>query len=147
MSGWDGNWFYCRVPVEQKADVRGKGSYLLSSTMTQLNYLMEAPSSCGPEDANFATIIEATSIIGGHNAVEEFLTCGLWPLSEKFGFKVEMKESPLSKVVVPMPQVETIIGTEEPGAEFEVCIVNAVDLLVGSYNVAEHNPYQGLRHA
>jgi hypothetical protein len=35
--------------------------------------------------------------------VEEFLTCGLWPLSEKFGFEVETKECPQSKVVVPMP--------------------------------------------
>jgi hypothetical protein len=47
-SGWDGDWFYCQVPAEQKADVRGKGSYLLSSTMTRLNYLMKVPSSCSP---------------------------------------------------------------------------------------------------
>jgi hypothetical protein len=52
-----------------------------------------------------------------------------------------MKESPLSKVVVPMPQVDTIIGTEESGAEFEARIRNAVNLLVGKYNVAEHNAY------
>jgi hypothetical protein len=138
---WDGNWFYYRVPAEQKADVRGKGSYPLSSMLTRLNYLMEVPSSCGPKGANFVAFIEATSIIGGHNAVEEFLTCGLWPLSEKFGFKVEMKESPLSKVVVPMPQVDTIIGTKESGAEFVACIRNAVNLLVGKYNGAEHNAY------
>jgi hypothetical protein len=102
-NGWDGNWFYCRVPAEQKADVQGKGSFLLSSAMTQLNYLMEDPSSWGPDDANVAPFVEATSIIGGHDAVEEFLTCGLWPLSEKFGFEVETKECPQSKVVVPMP--------------------------------------------
>jgi hypothetical protein len=63
--------------VEQKANVRGKGSYPLSSTMTRLNYLTEAPSSCGPEDANFVAFIEATSIIGGRDAVEEFLASGL----------------------------------------------------------------------
>jgi hypothetical protein len=65
----------------------------------------------------------------------------MWPLSEKFGFKVEMKESPLSEVVVLMPQVDTVIGTKESGAEFEVRVVNAVNLLVGKYNVAEHNAY------
>jgi hypothetical protein len=43
-SGWDGNWFYCRVYVEQTADTRGKGNYLLSSMMAPLNHLMEAPS-------------------------------------------------------------------------------------------------------
>jgi hypothetical protein len=76
MSGRDGNWFYCWVPVEQKVNVRGKGSYLLSSTMTHLNYLMEEPSSCGPKDANFVSFIEETSIIGGRYAVEEFLASG-----------------------------------------------------------------------
>jgi hypothetical protein len=29
---------------------------------------------------------------------------------------------------------------------FEARIVNAANLLVGNYNVAEHNTYQGLRH-
>jgi hypothetical protein len=77
-NGWDGNWFYYRVSVEQKADVRGKGSYQLSSTMTRLNYLTEVPSSCDLEDGNFAAFIELTSIIGGHDVVEEFLACGLW---------------------------------------------------------------------
>jgi hypothetical protein len=145
-SGWDGNWFYCWVPVEKKFDVRGKGSYSLSSTMTRLNYLMKAPSSCGPKDANFAAFIEATSIIKGHDVAEQFLASGLWPLSKKFGFKVEMKESLLLKVVVLMPHVDAVILTKESGAKFEVCIVNAVNLLVGNYNIAEHNTYQGLRH-
>jgi hypothetical protein len=145
-SGWDGNWFYCWVPVEQKADVWGKGSYLLSSTMTCLNYLMEAPSSGGSKDANFVAFVETTSSVGGRDAVEEFLASGLWPLSEKFGFKVETKESPLSKVVVLMPQIDAAIRTEESRVEFAVCIVNTANLLVGNYNVVEHNAYQGLQH-
>jgi hypothetical protein len=107
---------------------------------------MEVPSSYRLEDTNFAAFIEVTSIIGGHDAVEEFLTCSLWPLSEKFGFKVDTKKSPLSKVMVPMPQVTVIIGEQEPEAEFEARIVNAVNLLVGNYNIAGHNTYQGLRH-
>jgi hypothetical protein len=146
MSGWDGNWFYCQVPVEQKAVVRGKGNYPLSSMMTQLNYLTEAPSSYGPKDGNFAAFVEATSIIRGRDAVEEFLASDLWPLSEKFGFEVKRKESPLLKVVVPMPQINTVIGADESGARFEARIINAANLLVGKYNVAEHNTYQGLRH-
>jgi hypothetical protein len=90
------------VPAEGVADGRGKGSYLLSSTMTPLNHLPDALPVCGPDNANVTSFIEATSIIGSHDAVEEFLACGLWPLSEKFGFEVEMKDTPLSKVVVPM---------------------------------------------
>jgi hypothetical protein len=41
MSEWDGNMFYCRVPLEQTIDVRGKGTYPLSYTMTLLHYAME----------------------------------------------------------------------------------------------------------
>jgi hypothetical protein len=78
--------------------------------------------------------------------VEEFLTGGLWPLSKKFDFEVETKESPLSKVVVPMPQIDAAVKTDESRAKFGVRIMNALNLMVGNYNVAEHNSYQGLRH-
>jgi hypothetical protein len=92
------------------ANAWGKANYPLSSMMTLLNYLTEAPSDCRLEDANVVAFAEATSIIGGHDAMEEFLACGLWPLSEEFGFKVETNESPLSKVVVLMLHVSAIIG-------------------------------------
>jgi hypothetical protein len=72
--------------------------------------------------------------------------CSLWPLSEKFGFTVEMKENPLSKVVVLMPQVTPVIGAQELGATFEARITNVASLLVGNYNITKHNAYKGLRH-
>jgi hypothetical protein len=78
--------------------------------MTKMNYLMEVPSSCGPEDANVVAFVEATSLIGGCDVVEEFLASGLWPLGQQFGFQVERKESLLSKVLVPMPHITTAIG-------------------------------------
>jgi hypothetical protein len=77
--------------------------------MTELNYLTEVPSSCGPEDADFPAFVNATSPIGGCDAVEEFLACGLWPLVEQFRFHVETRESPLSKVMVMMPLITTAI--------------------------------------
>jgi hypothetical protein len=127
------------VPIELVADGHGKGSCLLGSTMTPWNHLPETLSACDPDDTNVAAFVEVTSIIRSHDAIEEFLTCCLWPLSEKFGFDVEMKETPLSKVVVPMPRVTIVIGAQEPGDEFEVRIVNVANLLVGNYNVKEHN--------
>jgi hypothetical protein len=54
--------------------------------MTPLNYVTEVTFECGPADTDVAAFIEAASIIGGHDTVEEFLACGMWPLSEKFGF-------------------------------------------------------------
>jgi hypothetical protein len=58
---------------------------------------------------------------------------------------VEPKESLLSKIVVPMPQVNPITGAQEHGAAFETRIVNPTNLLVANYNVIEHNAYKGLR--
>jgi hypothetical protein len=56
--------------------------------MTHLVYDTDVP--CGPEDANFTAFIEATSLIGDRDAVEEFLASSLWPLSQQFGFEVRV---------------------------------------------------------
>jgi hypothetical protein len=114
--------------------------------MTPLTYEMDVFSSCGPEDADFAAFVQATSLIGGRDVVEEFLASGLWPLGRCFGFAVEMKESPLSRMTVPMPQVTTAIRERESGARFVACIEKAANELVGRYNLAEHKAYQGLCH-
>jgi hypothetical protein len=78
--------------------------------------------------------------------VEEFLTCGLWPVGEQFGFPVETKVSPLSKVLVPMPQITATIGEWGSEAQFMASIEDAANLLVGKYNTVEHTAYQGFRH-
>jgi hypothetical protein len=41
------NWFYYKVPLEPRADARGKGTYPLRSEMTPLEYLTDAPDKCG----------------------------------------------------------------------------------------------------
>jgi hypothetical protein len=119
ISGWDGNLFYCKVPAKQVPDVRGKGNYPLSSTMTQLNYLLDALFECGPEDRNVVAFVEKASIIGARDAVEEFFACSMWPHSEKFGFEVEMKETPLSKVMVSMLKVTPTISAQDLEAALE----------------------------
>jgi hypothetical protein len=42
---------------------------------------MDALYNCGADDVNVAAFIEAAGIIGGCDAVEEFLACGIWLLS------------------------------------------------------------------
>jgi hypothetical protein len=75
---------------------------------------------------------EAASIIIGHDAGEEFLACGIWPLSKGCEFEVERKETPLLKVVVPMPKVAPTLGKQESEAAFEAWIVAVANLLVGN---------------
>jgi hypothetical protein len=114
--------------------------------MTPLDYLIDAPFECGLENTNVVAFIKATLIIGGHDVVEEFLASGMWLLSEKFDFEVEVKGTPLSMVVVPMLKITPTIGTHESDAAIEARIVTAANLLVGNYNVTEHNAQTGLRH-
>jgi hypothetical protein len=45
-----------------------------------------------------------------------------------------------------MPNVTLAIGVKETESTFETRIVNAAKLLVGKYNVLEHNAYTKLRH-
>jgi hypothetical protein len=109
--------------------------------MTELNYLTEVPSSCGPEDADVVAFVKVTSLIRGRDAVEEFLACGLWHLGEQFGFRVEMKESTLSKMMVMMPLITAAIGEWESEAKFVARVKNAMNLLVGKYIIVEHKAY------
>jgi hypothetical protein len=137
-SGWVRNWFYCNVP-SQKTNVREKGMYPLWSEMNALDYLTEAPHRCAADDANnLVAFEEAAAIIGGHNAVEEFLTCDIWPLSDGWEFVVERMDSPLSKVIVPMPKVTAIIRERETGVPFEARIASAANQLDGNYSLPKH---------
>jgi hypothetical protein len=97
-------------------------------------------------DMNVVAFTEAASISGCRETVEEFLACGIWPLCEKYDFEVETKETPLSKVVVPLPTITPVVGMKESGAAFEMWIVRAANLLVGNYNIAKHKAYIGLCH-
>jgi hypothetical protein len=126
------------------AGIATSSTYPLSSKMTPLVHEMDVSSSCSPEDAHLAAFIQVTSLIGGRDAVEEFLASGLWPLGQQFGFEVEMKESPLSKVILSMPWITTAIGQRESEATFLAQIQNATNELVGRYNITEQNAYQGL---
>jgi hypothetical protein len=62
------------------------------------------------------------------------------------GFDVETKETPLSKVVIPMPKVACVIGEQETGGTFEARIAMATNQLVGNYNATEHSACSKLWH-
>jgi hypothetical protein len=54
---------------------------------------------------------------------------------------VETKESPLPMVMVLMPLITAANGEQESEAKFVARIKNAVNLLAGNYNIAEHKAY------
>jgi hypothetical protein len=45
-----------------------------------------------------------------------------------------------------MPQVTPVIGAQELGSTFKVRVAVVACLLVGNYNIAEHNATKGLHH-
>jgi hypothetical protein len=91
--------------------------------MAPLDYLNDALFECSPKDTDVAAFVDSMTIIGSHDAVEEFLAYGIWPLSNSCGFEVETKETPLSRVIVPMPKVTLAIGAKEIESVFETWIV------------------------
>jgi hypothetical protein len=112
--------------------------------MAPLDYLNDVLFECSLEDVDVAAFIKATSIIGGCDAVEEFLACDIWPLSDSCGFEVETKETPLSRFVVRMLKVTPSIGEKETKSAFEMRVMNVANMLVGKYNVVECNTYTRL---
>jgi hypothetical protein len=97
-------------------------------------------------NVNVKAFTEATAIIGGRDAVEEFLTCGIWPLSDGWEIEVETRELPLSKVVIPMPMVTPVIRAQETGAAFEARIASTANQLIGNYTTTEHASSATLQH-
>jgi hypothetical protein len=80
--------------------------------MSTFDYLMEPTLTCPDTDANDDTFIQAASIIGGRDAVEEFLASDMLPLSADFGFReIADGRIPMSKVVFPLPDFH-VIGTK-----------------------------------
>jgi hypothetical protein len=47
--------------------------------------------------------------------------------------------------MVPVPQVNPIIGAQEHGDVFKAQIASATNVLVGNYNMMEHNASKGLQ--
>jgi hypothetical protein len=46
-----------------------------------LDFKTEPSFECGNNDASYAAFVSATRSIGGWDAIEEYMACGLFPLS------------------------------------------------------------------
>jgi hypothetical protein len=55
--------------------------------MCALDFNTEPSFECGNGDASYAAFVSATRSIGGWDAVEEYMACGLFPLSASFGLR------------------------------------------------------------
>jgi hypothetical protein len=90
--GWTRAWFYCKVPLLQSPNpLWGRSVYALHSCMPSFD--------CADDDVRDVSFVHAASLIGGREAVAEYLACRMFPLSTNFGFgEIADGETPASKV-------------------------------------------------
>jgi hypothetical protein len=112
---WTKSWFYCQVP-SLWSSAGGKSVYVLHSRMSSFDYTVE-PEVEGPnDDPNDAAFVQATATIGGRDAVEEFMSCKIYPMATGFGFHgVVVGSTPALKVQTPLLRfpVEVVLAEDD----------------------------------
>jgi hypothetical protein len=79
--------------------------YALRLSMATLDFLTEPSFECADDDFRDLVSARAIGLISGRDAVEEYLACGMFPLSASFGFiGITDGETPISKVALPLPE-------------------------------------------
>jgi hypothetical protein len=72
--------------------------------MSGLDYAVEPEVECPDDDPNDAAFVRAIATIGGHDAIEEYVVCKVYPLAAAFGFdSVTLVTTPMSKVETRLP--------------------------------------------
>jgi hypothetical protein len=112
----------------------------LRSWMSALDYIMEPEVECTDNNVNIIAFVQATSTIRGHDAVVEFLACGMYPLASSFGFRdVALGTTVVSKVKTPLP----LFPVEAVSVEDAGCFLTKVETdtknILGSYGPREHD--------
>jgi hypothetical protein len=55
--------------------------HALCSHMSVLDFRTEPPFNCADNDSGDITFVWVTKFIGGRDAIEEFLACGVYPMA------------------------------------------------------------------
>jgi hypothetical protein len=82
----------------------GKSVHVLHSRMSVLDYMVEPKVECSFDDPNNVAFVQATTTIGGRDAVEEFVACKMFPRDFGFSFRnVPISMMPVLGVRTPLP--------------------------------------------
>jgi hypothetical protein len=86
------------------------------------------------EDLSDDAFVWVSKCIGGRDVVEEFVSCGVWPLATGASFKhVKVDLTPISKPKVPLPRFP---GEDDVG--FPARVEQEARVIVGNYTCTEH---------
>jgi hypothetical protein len=83
----------------------GKFVHTLRSHMSALKFHTKSSFNCPNDDLSDRAFVWALTSIGGRDAVEEFVSCGVWPLDAGNDFEhMKVGEAPVSKLKAPLPR-------------------------------------------
>jgi hypothetical protein len=136
--GWTGSWFYCRVPCRQ-CSRGGKSIYAFHLWMGELDYTVEPEVECPDNDPSDDAFARVTVTIGGHDAVEEYMACKIFPLAASFGFKsVPLGTTPILRVETPLPLFAIGIIATEHTDHFLAEVETETKKVLGSFRLREY---------
>jgi hypothetical protein len=119
---WTQVWFCCKVPlIRVPSPGRGNGILALHSYMTRLDFVTEPSFHCPDNEAGDMAFVKVTCAIGGRDAVEEYMACGLFPLSGSFNLgEIFEGKMLVSKLTVPLPEFPIARRPDEMNNGFRV---------------------------
>jgi hypothetical protein len=114
--------------------------YALHSWIDELDYTVEPEVECPDNDPSDAAVVRATTTIRGHDDVEEYVACNVYPLAASFSFE----SAPLGMTLV--PKVETplplfAVGTiaAEHADHFLAKVKTKTERVLGSFGPRKYN--------
>jgi hypothetical protein len=102
---------------------------------------MDPPFDCADGDSGDVAFVQVTKIIKGHDAVEEFISCVMYPLAGGTDFDgVAMRITPVSKLKVPLPKFTAVQKDDnKDDVQFLVRVELEAEDIVGSYTKLEND--------
>jgi hypothetical protein len=138
---WTKAWFYCKMPLHP-CPRGGKTIHALRSHMSALNFRTKPISSDTAQDLNDDAFVWASQNIRGRDAVEEFLSCGVWPLSAGVDFEhVKVDFTLVSWLKIPLPNFPLHREGEKDDFRFLARVEQEARNIVGGYTCTEHEAY------
>jgi hypothetical protein len=130
-----------RIVLKHLCAQGGKVIHILFSYMCSLKFWTEPPFDCADDNSRDVAFIQATKFIGGQDAVEEFIACGMYPLEIDANFdRVATCTMSISKLKVPLPKFVAVCKDDnEDDVLFLVRVELDAEGIVGSYTKPERD--------
>jgi hypothetical protein len=98
---------------------QGGSVHALRSHMSTLKFHTKPYFKCPHDDLSNEAFTWASKCIGGQDAVEEFICCGVWPQAIGVNFEhVKVRETLVLKLKVPLPRFPLRRKDDEYDTEF-----------------------------